>query len=429
MKQFLRAAILVTLVALFLSAWTLPAGAVGRATSTNRQVAQPHFGVNASIQRNLAPSPNSRGGGTFSAISAVSSSDMWAVGGGLGTLATHWNGKMWSLIKSPHPGSQFNSLNGVTAISAKDVWAVGSYSSNPMVPDTNTLIEHWNGTSWSVVSSPSPGPYSNTLTAVVAISSHDVWAVGSSSNASNSLTLAEHWNGKTWSAATSPSPNNNAALNGAVATSTSDVWAVGYTFGSGFSGSVVQQTLIEQWNGTSWNVVSSPSPGTSNNVLNGMTAVSASNLWAVGFQQNSGGTQQTLIEQWNGTGWNVVSSPNPSVNGDSLTGVAAVSANTIWAVGAQQNSSFLPGTLIEQWNGTQWSVVKSPNIGTYNNQLYGVIGFSPSSAWAVGFSVQLNGPPQTLSERWNGTKWSVVSSPNRIGAAGLSGAAAISASD
>jgi erythromycin esterase-like protein len=428
MKHLVRAAIFVAMVALFLFAWSLPAGASGKIASTNGQVAQAHIGLNASARPGSAPSADPRGTGTLKAISAVSANDMWAVGSGQGTLTEHWNGTKWSVVKSPNPGSEFNDLNGVAAVTSNDVWAVGSYSDNPQVPDTNTLIEHWNGTKWSVVSSLSPGPYSNTLSAVVAISASDVWAVGISSNGGGNLTLIEHWNGSTWSVVSSPSPNSNATLNGAVAISTNNVWAVGYTFGSGFSGGS-QQTLIEQWNGSAWNVVSSPSPGSSNNLLNGVAAVSASDVWAVGFQQNSGGVQQTLIEQWNGSSWSVISSPSPSSFSNTLTNIAAVSASGVWAVGSQDNSGYLPQTLIEQWNGSSWSVVSSPNVGSYNNQLWGVVAFSPNLAWTVGFTVEPNGPPQTLVERWNGTKWSVFVSPNKIGAGSLSGVAAISASD
>ena len=433
MKRFLRVAMLPCVVALFLSAWSLPAGATGKVTSTNGQFAGVHSGLNAGAQTSFAPAADPRGSGTFKAVAALSANDIWAVGSGFGTLIEHWNGTQWSIVTSPSPGSEYNDLNGVAAIAANDVWAVGSYSNNPQVPDTNTLIEHWNGTKWSFVTSPSPGPYSNTLSAVVAVSTNNVWAVGNSSNGGTVLTLIEHWNGTQWSVVSSPSPNNNAVLNGVVAISASGIWTVGYTFGSGASGfsggGVVQQTLIEQWNGTMWSVVASPSPGSSNNSLNGVTAVSASNIWAVGFQQNSGAVQQTLIEQWNGSSWSVVASPSPGSTNNTLTGVAAISASNIWAVGGDESGTSGARTLIEHWNGKQWSVVKSPNVGPGNNELRGVVALSPGLVWAVGYTVQQNGPPQTLTEQWNGAQWSVIISPNRIGNGGLSGVAAISASD
>ena len=347
MKRFLRVAMLLCVVALFLSVWSLPAAATGKVTSTNGRLAQLHSDLNASAQTGFAPSATPRGSGAFKQVAALSANDIWAVGNGLGTLTEHWNGSRWSIVSSPSPGLEYNDLNGVAAIAPNDTWAVGSYSNNPQIPDTNTLIEHWNGKQWSVIASPSPGPYSNALSAVVAVSSNNVWAVGNSSSGGTVLTLIEHWNGTQWSIVSSPSPNNNAVLNGVAAISATNVWAVGHSFGSGFSGGGVQHTLTEQWNGSSWKVIASPSPGSSFNSLNGVAAVSAGKIWAVGFQQNSGGAPQTLIEQWNGSTWSVQSSPNPGSSGNFLRGVAAVPASNLGAVGDYINSGSSPQTVIE----------------------------------------------------------------------------------
>jgi hypothetical protein len=83
----------------------------------------------------------------------------------------------------------------------------------------------------------------------------------------------------------------------------------------------------------SWNVVSSPNIGTGQNQLLGMTAISATDVWAVGDYTNSLGYEQTLTEHWDGTSWSVVSSPNVGTGYNYLEGVAAVSANNVWAVG------------------------------------------------------------------------------------------------
>ncbi len=87
---------------------------------------------------------------------------------------------------SPSPGS-VNDLNGVASVSANDVWAVG---------DTNqqTLTEHWNGTAWSVVTSPNPSASQNILDAAAADPSSDqAWAVGAFFNTTNNVsqTLTE----------------------------------------------------------------------------------------------------------------------------------------------------------------------------------------------------------------------------------------------
>src|SRR5205085_4115018 len=171
-------------------------------------------------------------------------------------------------------------------------------------------------------------------------------------------------------------------------------------------------TLIEHWNGSKWSVVKSPNVGTSDNQLDAVTVISASNIWAVGRYLNNVEQDQTLIEHWNGTKWSVVSSPNVGSGSNVLFGVAAVSASNIWAVGVSITDH--DRTLIEHWNGTKWSVVKSPNVASEDNDLNGVAVVSASDIWAVGEHFR-NGDPttsQTLTEHWNGSNWSIVKSPN-----------------
>jgi hypothetical protein len=108
----------------------------------------------------------------------------------------------------------------------------------------------------------------------------------------------------------------------------------------------------EQWNGSSWSVVSSPSPSTLANLFFAVAIVSANDIWAVGESQNAtSGIAQTLIEQWNGSSWSVVSSPNPgsgSTPGDSLRGAAAdPSSGQAWAVGQFTAASGATQTLTE----------------------------------------------------------------------------------
>ncbi len=312
----------------------------------------------------------------------------------------------WAVVKSPNASSGNNELFGAASISAKDVWAVGDFVAASGVKQTLTL--HWNGKKWRVVASPNASSGNNTLRAVAAVSTTDVWAVGSFIPASGSgQALIEHWNGTSWSVVMSPGAGTSNILLGMAAVSTTDVWAVGGFVLSGF-GPV--QTLIEHWDGTSWSVVSSSNASTQTNELLGVTAVSASDIWAVGEFVTSGGLIQTLIEHWNGTSWSVVTSPNPSSQ-DNLLAAAAVSTNDVWAVGEFVAPSGVEQALIEHWNGTSWSVVTSPSAGG-SNVLSGVAIISATDIWAVGDVVISSPSANTLIEQWNGTSWSVVPSPN-----------------
>src|SRR5207253_1359432 len=105
--------------------------------------------------------------------------------GEIRTLVEHWNGSQWSVVPSPN-GAGNNALNGVAAVSANDVWAVGSISNQ-------TLIEHWDGTQWNIV----PNPGNGILYAASALSANDVWAVGIYWGATDTRqrTFTEHYVG------------------------------------------------------------------------------------------------------------------------------------------------------------------------------------------------------------------------------------------
>jgi hypothetical protein len=226
---------------------------------------------------------------------------------------------------------------------------VGGASSGN-APDQTTLVLHWDGAAWGIVPSPSPGTAGhNELEAVSASSANDVWAVGSHSNSgSYSQALVEHWDGTSWSVIPAASvPGENSGLFGVVALAPNDVWAVGYR------GIVEFATLIQHWDGSSWSVVPSPDPQVSSNILRAVSATGPNDVWAVGTSKNlytfmTGG----LIEHWDGNTWSLVNGA-----GGALYGVAAASPGNAWTVG---DSGGL--TLIGHWNGIIWEIFPGPIV-------------------------------------------------------------------
>src|SRR5437867_3310128 len=110
--------------------------------------------------------------------------------------------------------------------------------------------------------------------------------------------------------------------------------------------------------------------------------------------------------------WAIVTSPNTSTTQNNLLGVTCVSASDCWAVGSYVAGSGAPRTLIEHWDGTAWAIVTSPNASLPNNVLSGVTCVSASDCWAVGYYVSAPGVVQSLIQRWDGTSWAIVGSPN-----------------
>src|SRR4029077_14302648 len=69
-------------------------------------------------------------------------------------------------------------------------------------------------------------------------------------------------------------------------------------------------------------------------------------------------------------------------------------------------------TVVERWYGTKWSTVSSPNRGTNDSYLWGVSCVSPSWCAAVGQSFNAGVGGRTLVEMWNGKTWRIVASPS-----------------
>jgi hypothetical protein len=266
-------------------------------------------------------------------------------------------------------------------------------------------ILRWNGTTWSTVST--TGLPAVRMNAVGASSATDAWIVGSvgAGGYSNRRGTALHWDGTTWSVL-APTLLTRSDLTGVVALSATNAWAVG-KFGVG--------SLVEHWDGTAWTQVAIPEPadGYSNGLVS-VSANAANDIWAVGtYVANA--RNETYSLHYDGVAWSVVPMPKapqttlfPTYT---LTSVAAVSATDAWAVG-QVSSGAPTDTLIEHWNGTAWSVVTSPTPGRYP-VVRSVAARSATDIWAVGDIATTDSTPQyrTFTLHWNGASWSRVASP------------------
>jgi hypothetical protein len=109
----------------------------------------------------------------------------------------------------------------------------------------------------------------------------------------------------------------------------------------------IMNTLIEHWNGSHWSIVPSPNVGTHGSLIDTVAAISANDIWTVGFYVNSQNLSQNLVEHWNGTKWSVVQVPNTGAGGDGFNNIGIVSANDMWAVGNYVTGSGLAKNLIE----------------------------------------------------------------------------------
>jgi hypothetical protein len=311
-------------------------------------------------------------------------------------------------------GSGSNLLSDVSCTTSTFCVAVGSENSGA---GGGTLIEQWNGATWSVVPSVNaPATTGDTLNSVSCVGISFCLAVGSSGTGP---AVAETWNGTTWSFVAAAAPV------GSTATSLSAVSCVSATTCEVLGTATVGATnsiFGNQWNGTSLTATTAatPAPTTSTPVpsASGMDCVTASWCLAVGTGDTQSASAASFSELWNGTAWVLLTTPQPATGlGSQLSSVSCAGVSFCQAVGQTNLAGPLSQNLIESWNGTQWAITANvpDTSATLNQGLKGVDCFSATTCSAVGSSAATTGPsPASLALTWNGTTWSIVpNTPNQ----------------
>jgi hypothetical protein len=354
----------------------------------------------------IFPSPNfGSGNNELYGISVASANDVWAVGrysdaSGYKTLSLHWGGSAWSIVSTPNVGSSFNQLFSVATLSSNNAWAVGASSNNNVL--FQPLIAHWDGTQWSIVPAALAPGSSAFLYGIAAVAANDIWAVGYIQiGFSAQQPLVMHWDGTSWSLVLSPStsPANHDVLWAVSALSANNVWAAGSSTDA-VTGNYA--TFIQHWDGSAWNIVASPNPsGSIYNFVWGIEAVSATDIWVMG-RAYDGSSYPSLFEHWDGNAWSVTPSPSEQFYNE-LYNAAALSSTDVWAVGRYGGGFDNNVAMVMHWNGSAWSVVANPNPpgATENNFLYSVAAVSTQDVWAVGSYFKDGAKFQTLIERYS----------------------------
>jgi hypothetical protein len=343
-------------------------------------------------------------------VAAISEGDVWAVGWAQDpagppyvrrALIQHFDGTSWNTVPSPNrAGHTHNVLHGVSGTSSSDVWAVG-FSHDGTLP-SRTLIQHWDGTQWTIVPSPSPQDQLNELRAVAAISADDAWAVGFKSGSQTQEpidTFVLHWDGSSWTQV--PSPNLAGGANqlfGITAVSADDIWAVGFAAGG---------PLAMHWNGSTWSLVPvARDAGLGTDWLTGVSGKAADDVWAVG-QGKGVFSNQTFatLRHWDGTRWTdkvcrAASASNPPDGYEGggpdayFTGISATARDDVWAVGVRGS-----GPIILHWDGAAWTTVTHPRAFPRSATPRGVTTSSGGAAWSVGVEYEIDPTGQTTTNR------------------------------
>jgi hypothetical protein len=226
-------------------------------------------------------------GGTFLGLDAISPTDLWAVGkepmrGGYDTpIIEHWAGSSWTSVPAPVPSGWAAGLHDVSAAGPDSIWAVGwSVDASKVF---RPLVERWNGTAWSIVRIPRPNSDA-LLSGVAAKGPDDVWAVGWSWTGDETSPLTLHWDGRSWSRVTSLETIRPTGEFSSVEVSGDRVAIVGQAPDD----HGIQQPVALSRAGTSWTDQATPS-GQWNAGFQGVMLIGTTGMLAVGNELGQDG--------------------------------------------------------------------------------------------------------------------------------------------
>jgi hypothetical protein len=376
------------------------------------------FGPMSAVASGAVTAPSAVSTSTYLAgVSCWAPTRCMAVGsstdaeGGGRALAERWNGSSWAVVPTLSLGGPHSDdvLWSVSCASSTDCSAVGSVNGVPMA-------EQWDGAAWSLVRVPLPADSRDaSLNSVSCGGPSDCTAVGSMLENSGQPpeTLIELWDGLKWSFV--PSPNVPGAA-------VSNLWAVSCAAGSNCTavgdsatGVDTETTLVEREVDSSWSIVPSPSVSGARTSLQAIDCTTASVCTAGGsayYTSTDSFTATTLVEREVGGTWAVVPSPDPpDTNYDGLGGVACFAATRCLATGSAASSTSID-TLVESGVGPHWAVVPSPNEPGPLSALGAISCASARSCMSVGNYLPGNGTRLPLAEQWDGTSWVIVATPN-----------------
>jgi hypothetical protein len=266
-------------------------------------------------------------------------------------LAELWDGTSWAPASPTGTDTEFD---GVSCTSAEDCTAVGAAGQS-------VLAEHWDGLGWTLETTvDEPGANSSLLESVSCTSGSDCTAVGRGEfpftppDTPRFVPLAEHWDGSTWTLQSTPNPSLSGDLTAVSCPASGSCTAAGYS-----AGDVVP--LVENWNGTSWTVANGP-PGTGSFLL-GISCTSPGACSAVGAGDAAVGPSGKVIRNEGvalaaalaGAEWTVKPAQDDAAPSTAtVAGVSCSAGSACTAVGSYSSHSG-DIALTERWDGTTWT--------------------------------------------------------------------------
>ena len=317
----------------------------------------------------------------------------------------------WSIVPSPSATGK-NSLYGVSCTSVSFCMAAGVVSTVGPGFD-QTLIEKWDGTTWSILPSPNVEPTASVgtdLDNVSCVTASFCLAVGYSySEVGPDTTVIDKWNGSTWSAVSSPNPTQPGGndLYGISCTSLTFCMATGESYTD------IGKPLVTTFDGSTWKLVPTTDSTTGDESwLNQVSCTTPSFCLAVGVRYD-GNDDQTFSQVWRGATMTDVTIPIASGStGGEGNSVSCVSSTFCALAGDEFNDSSAESNLTNIWNGSSWSAAAPLRLDGGDSSLDGIACTGTTSCTAVGYLYTTGSNYVTSTDNWNGTTWTVEPGAN-----------------
>ncbi len=352
----------------------------------------------------FGPAYKRSAGGAWSKVTAFSmdSSDLsFGLFGSVGPPEPNLGCGVWAQEASPNaPGMNQSWLHDLDYLAPDDIWAVGrGYG---QITPTNSghisLALHFDGSQWSVVPTPNPAPIPEftdcVLNAVAALAPDDIWAGGTRIATDEGAgyvglhNMVQHWDGTSWQFVDAPIPGS-VGLQGVsgdgiydiLALAPDNVWFFGEWIRINAQSFTFRHALAMHFDGTDFTVDEQfPVVGTNGATILASDAWSPSDIWAVGAAGDGdpAGANQSFIFHWDGQQWE--HRPSDPIPGvwHTLSDVKVLSPDDVWISG----SSWAPPNQTVQfmlhWDGSDYEFIELPFAG-------GTIVGSPPTMYVFGF--------------------------------------------
>jgi hypothetical protein len=264
-----------------------------------------------------------------------------------GLNAVRWNGSAWSSAAASTPAEATSPvLRGISCTASSFCIAVGTYSLAG--GKTRTLAESWNGSAWTILTTPFEEGGVNELNAVSCTSSISCTAIGRKGGKA----IALGWNGSAWSALAAPKEASSASADISCTAANACTTVIGGT------------AKVERWNGTEWASATVPTPGDGDTPrLFAVSCASASVCTAVGDYTRGLG-QGTLAESWDGSAWSVQGTPDAEAQTAGFYSLSCNPSNRCTAVGFLRYEENDSETLAERYRTSPTATTEAATAET-----------------------------------------------------------------